>query len=61
MACEYGDIATVKMMLDKGADYNEYDWHEKSLVMIAYGHRHTEIVKMFLQRGADFKSCDSWR
>ncbi|CAC5385132.1 unnamed protein product [Mytilus coruscus] len=49
----------VRMLLDKGADYNTCENNGVSSVMCACRYGHTEIVGMLLDIGADYNTCEN--
>jgi ankyrin repeat protein len=55
-----GDLKKVRLLLDKGADVNARSKPGRSAMLIACTQSGTsEIVKLFLQKGADFSTPDS--
>ena len=48
-----GHAATVKLLLDKGANINARDKHDYTPLIFAASQGHAEVVKILLERGAD--------
>ncbi|VDI53146.1 Hypothetical predicted protein [Mytilus galloprovincialis] len=65
--CENGDIPMINWCLNHGVDVNQC-WHDEtkqsvdgwSPVMMACKYRHTEIVRMLIDRKADYDKCNSY-
>lgn len=51
-----GHAATVKLLLDKGANINARDKHDYTALIFAASKGHAEVVKILLERGADLKA-----
>ncbi|XP_064387413.1 CARD- and ANK-domain containing inflammasome adapter protein-like isoform X1 [Halichondria panicea] len=52
-ACERGDIETVKLMIDKGADVNEWGIDGNTLLYAACKNGHTETAQVLIDGGAN--------
>jgi len=58
-ACEKGDLATVRKLLDKGVDVNWKDELGFTPLSWASGYGHVQIVKLLLDRGAQINMQDN--
>ncbi|XP_071159000.1 uncharacterized protein [Mytilus edulis] len=58
-ACKGGHTAIVKMLLDRGANFDKCDASDQTPLMKACEHGHAVIVKMLENRGADYDKCDN--
>lgn len=53
LATQKGDLKAVQEQLDNGADVNTKYRYNETLLMVAAGYGHSDIVKLLLERGAD--------
>ncbi|XP_063426829.1 uncharacterized protein LOC134710404 [Mytilus trossulus] len=58
-ACKGGHTAIVKMLLDRGANFDKCDTFDQTPLMKACEHGHTVIAKMLVNRGADYDKCNN--
>ena len=58
-ACESGNIAAARMLLDKGVDVNWKDKSGYTALSWASGYGHVQIVKLLLDRGAKINIQDN--
>lgn len=56
VACKYGHIKIVRILLDRGVDCNKCTLWNETLLMIACEQGYTEIVEMLLKRGAEHRN-----
>jgi len=59
-AVRKGDAATVKKLLDKGADVNAKGPYDQTPVFFAADRGYIEIVKMLIDKGADLNRKDTF-
>jgi ankyrin repeat protein len=59
-AARKGDVATVKALLDKGANVNARFRYGTTALFKAAERGHTEVVKLLLERGADVTVKDTF-
>jgi hypothetical protein len=59
-AARKGDVATVKTLLDKGANVNARFRYGTTTLFKASERGHTEVVKLLLERGADVSVKDTF-
>ncbi len=59
-AARKGDVATLKMHLDKGVDVNTKWRYDQTALTIAASRGHVAAVKLLLDRGADVNIKDSF-
>lgn len=53
IACEQGHIEMVKLLLDRGTDYNKCEKISQSHILQACDNGHAEVISMLLERRAD--------
>ena len=54
-----GHEAIVKLLLDKGADFESEDWYAWTPLSYAIEYGHAATVKLLLDKGADFELKES--
>lgn len=59
-AANWGDIKTVKQVLDEGVDVNQADYDRRTALHIASCENRLEITQMLLQEGANMLAEDRW-
>lgn len=59
-ATRKGDLATVKRLLDEGADVNTRTRYNSTPLFFACDRGHTEIVRLLIERGADVNVKDNF-
>ncbi|MGL9757811.1 MAG: ankyrin repeat domain-containing protein [Wolbachia sp.] len=58
IAAEYGHVDIVKVLLEKGANVNEKDFHGCTALHFAAKYGHVDIVEVLLKEGAKVDSVD---
>ncbi|MCJ1384048.1 hypothetical protein MMC17_007164 [Xylographa soralifera] len=53
MAARRGNSVIAKMLINHGADVNEYDLHEKTPIYISMEYGHLDVLTALLEHGAD--------
>jgi ankyrin repeat protein len=53
LACKQSTVATLKLLLEKGADINTKDWWEETPLITAILYRLWHAIAILLQNGAD--------
>ncbi|KXX79505.1 Histone-lysine N-methyltransferase EHMT1 [Madurella mycetomatis] len=62
LAAERGDVATVKVLLETGANIEAQDSDGKTPLILATMNRHEAVVELLLEKGAQVNvCCDSGR
>ena len=59
-AAMYGDVATVRDLLRRGADVNEQDRYGNTALMFASGEGFVEIVRLLVDNNADLDIVSRW-
>ena len=62
IAAKNGDINSVKVLIERGADVDARNWLGRTALHEAVLYKHIEIAKMLIEKGADVdaKDIDGW-
>src|SRR5258708_10741515 len=58
-AAMIGDLSSLSVLLDRGADVNCRDGHGRTALIEASFGGHCDVVKLLIARGADLNASDS--
>ena len=60
IAAKNGDINSVKVLIERGADVDARNWLGRTALHEAVLYKHIEIAKMLIENGADVDAKDKW-